>query len=69
MNPSAIEAVKDLYANIGATPTFGIFMLGGVLAFLYGYLLSLVYIRFGRPLSSRKSFGQTFLFGTNILTS
>jgi len=61
MNPSAIEAVKDLYANIGAPPTFGIFMLGGILAFLYGYLLSLVYVRFGRPLSSGKSFGQTFV--------
>ena len=61
MNPSAIEAVKDLYANMGAPPTFGIFMLGGILAFLYGYLLSLVYVRFGRPLSSGKSFGQTFV--------
>ena len=61
MNPSAIEAVKDLYANIGAPPTFGIFMLSGILAFLYGYLLSVVYVRFGRPLSSGKSFGQTFV--------
>ena len=61
MNPSAIQAVKDLYANIGAPPTFGIFILSGILAFLYGYLLSLVYVRFGRPLSSGKSFGQTFV--------
>ena len=35
--------------------------MSGILAFLYGYLLSLVYIRFGRPLSSEKSFGQTFV--------
>jgi len=61
MNPSAIQAVKDLYANIGAPPTFGIFILSGILAFLYGYILSLVYVRFGRPLSSGKSFGQTFV--------
>ncbi|MEC9423781.1 MAG: DUF4956 domain-containing protein [Nitrospinota bacterium] len=61
MNPSAIQAVKDLYANIGAPPTLGTFILSGILAFLYGYLLSLVYIRFGRPLSSGKSFGQTFV--------
>jgi len=61
MNPSAIQAVKDLYANIGAPPTLGTFILSGILAFLYGYLLSLVYIRFGRPLSSEKSFGQTFV--------
>ena len=61
MNPSAIQAVKDLYTNIGAPPTLGIFILSGLLAFLYGYLLSLVYIHFGRPLSSGKSFGQTFV--------
>lgn len=61
MNPSAIQAVKDLYTNIGAPPTLGIFLLSGLLAFLYGYLLSLVYVRFGRPLSSGKSFGQTFV--------
>ena len=61
MNPSAIQAVKDLYANIGAPPTLGTFILSGILAFLYGYLLSLVYIRFGRALSSGKSFGQTFV--------
>ncbi|MBT5469299.1 MAG: DUF4956 domain-containing protein [Nitrospina sp.] len=61
MNPSAVQAVKDLYTNIGAPPTLGIFLLSGLLAFLYGYLLSLVYVRFGRPLSSGKSFGQTFV--------
>jgi uncharacterized membrane protein YhiD involved in acid resistance len=61
MNPSAIQAVKDLYTSVGAPPTLGAFLLGGFLAFLYGYLLSIVYVRFGRPLSSGKSFGQTFV--------
>mgnify|MGYP000941571683 CR=1 FL=1 len=61
MNGSAIEAVKDLYSSIGAPPTMGVFLLNGLLAFVYAYLLGIVYDKFGRPLSNGKSFMQTFV--------
>ena len=45
MDQPLILSIKDLYTEVRAPLTLGSFTLSASLTFLYGYVLSLVYIR------------------------